>query len=98
MQTVRYTQTGQKTEPWNTEAPYSAMLADYQRASEKLLHRIAELRAERSQMQAAKAGTPESAKAELLLKQRIQMLKSEYEDVRDVIRAVRAYAEREVQR
>ncbi|MBQ8921906.1 MAG: hypothetical protein IJ060_07075 [Oscillospiraceae bacterium] len=98
MQTSQTVQNREETEPWRTGTPYSDMLADYQRASEKLLVRIAELRAELKQMQAHKAGSLTSAKAQLLLEQRIQMLKSEYEDVREVMRAVRIYAEREVQR
>ena len=98
MQATKTAQIHAKTEKWNTEAPYSAMLRDYAAASDKVLMRIAELRTELKQMQNAKAGSAASAKAQLLLEQRIQMLRSEYEDLRDIMHAVKIYAEREVQR
>jgi len=98
MQETKTAQIQTNTENWNTEAPYSAMLRDYAAASNKVLLRIAELRAALRQMQNAKAGTAASAKAQLLLEQRIQMLRSEYEDLRDIMHAVKIYAEREVQR
>ena len=87
----------QEPEQWNTDSPYSRMLADYERAAHKLVHRISELRAELKRMQEEKAGTLASARAQMLLEQRIQMLRSEYEDVRDVMDSVRFYAKREVQ-
>ena len=81
---------------WVTAAPYSAMLTEYNRAAQRLLDRIALLRGELREMKQQKEGTPESARQQTLLEQRIQMLRSEYEDTYDAMESIRGYAEQEV--
>ena len=80
---------------WITAAPYTAMLADYSAAAERLQQRIAELR--QSLRCCAAAGTLESARAQTLLEALIQMLRNEYEDTQRVMQTLRGYAAREVQ-
>ncbi len=82
---------------WITQAPYTAMLASYRSAAEKLKHRIDVLKQELSVMKKRKAGTYASAQAQALLERRIQMLREERSDIADVIRSILPYAEQEVQ-
>ncbi|MCQ2407912.1 MAG: hypothetical protein MJ065_05225 [Oscillospiraceae bacterium] len=84
-------------ENWVQTKPYTAMLRSYQTTAERLrLHQSAlmlELRtsAERKQ------GTLMSAKKQKELEERIALLRTEYYELAEVMRALRVYAEREVQ-
>lgn len=84
-------------ETWIQHTPYTAMLRQYQAAADKLLQRLAQLKAELHQMQQHKRGTLDSAQAQKQLEQRILLLRTEYVDLTDTIYEIGGYAAREVQ-
>ena len=95
MQNTTASRSPQNPGAWNNTAPYTAMLADYELAAQRLKQRIAELQPELKAC--VRAGTLESARAQTLLQARIQMLRNEYEDTQSVMQTLRGYAAREVQ-
>ncbi|MBR3269229.1 MAG: hypothetical protein IKI58_10980 [Oscillospiraceae bacterium] len=95
MQTNAKPQHRNESEPWIADAPYSKMLAEYEQAAELLVSRIKVLRGELKEMLANKNGTAASAKAQTLLEQRILLLRMEYAEIRETMKTLRIYAEKE---
>lgn len=82
---------------WEETKPYTAMLRQYQAAADKLAVRQQGLKSELRQMQDCKGNTPESAHAQKVLEDRLQLLHNEYYELTDVMRQIRRYAAMEVQ-
>ena len=80
---------------WVQQAPYTAMLRQYRAAADALQQRLTELRAQLGSL--PKLGTAESVQQQKLLEQRIQLLRTEYVEITDVIGAIGGYAEKEAQ-
>lgn len=81
--------------PWERRAPYTVMLQCYARAVQRLSRRREELKEELHAMKAHPARSAESARQQMLLEKRIDLLYEEYLDLTDAMREIRIYAAKE---
>jgi len=84
-------------EAWVQTKPYTAMLRSYEQAAEKLRLRRAALTVLLRAASEQKQGTAASARKQKELEERIELLRTEYYELAEVMREVRIYAEQEVQ-
>ena len=77
--------------------PYTAMLAQYRSAADRLKCRLQTLRQELKEMQYAKQYTKESANAQRILERRMDLLRTEYYEITDCMREIGVYAAKEKQ-
>ena len=88
--------TVKKDQPWEQNAPYTRMLAQYEQAAKSVHSRIVLLRAEIRQLRRSRLGTAESARTQTVLEKRIALLCEEHTDLLYAMCSIRVYAEKEV--